>query len=557
MSAMREEGENSLRYVALWTPNWSLSSLVVQVPPGAPAAVFREGRVHTLTPPARKVGVRVGMPQKMANYLCPDLLTYPFDSQRDEAAFETVLEVFDEMAVDVIAVRPGLAFAPAYSAAKWAGGEPQLAANLVEEVALQTGAECQVGIADSLAAAILAAQDGVIVPEGRTAQFLETRPLHSLVQEVPTKYLPQVQEALETLHTLGVRTGRQLKLLGPSSVVSRFGVAGQFLWDLSNGKDPLFSLPNRGDREVNVEVTLDPPAATVELSFLAVRQASAALADKMIHQGLHSSTLKVELEEVGGRSSYRTWTLLDVTSSTEVSRRITWQVRRFADRIEEENVAEGEWGESRALKTIRLQALHPQVEPEASPLWGGNQSLQQANKAVSEVQALLGEDSVITPKVHGGFDPRTRVSLEPWGKETEASPPREGAWEGAVFPSPVVVFHQPLPAILIGALPGGGEGAINVDGRGNLGGTPRRVMVQHGHAELVGGDYPLTGIHSIWPIRGRWWQAEDTTHNPRCYTRVERVDGPDLLLVQRRGQWYVDGVYPEENWEDHRHTAGT
>lgn len=495
------------------------------------------------------------MPQKMANYLCSDLLTYPFDLQRDEAAFETVLEVFDEVAVDVTAVRPGLAFAPAYSAAKWAGGEQNLAANLVEEVTLQTGAECQVGIADSLAAAFLAAQDGVIVPAGQTGMFLEARPLHSLVQEVPTKHFPQVQEALEILHTLGVRSVRQLKMLGPDPVVSRFGVAGQFLWDLSNGRDPMFSPPNREDREIKVEVTLDPPAATVELSFLAVRQVSAALVDKMVHQGLHSSTLKVELEEVGGRSSYRTWTLLDVTSSTEVSRRITWQVRRFADRVEEESVGGGEWKEDRALKTIRLQALYPQVEPESSPLWGGTQSLQLANKAVSEVQALIGEDSVIIPKVHGGFDPRTRVSLEPWGKEAKNFPPLEGAWEGAVSPSPVVVFRRPLPAILIGTLPGGGEGIIKVDGRGNLGGTPRRVMVQHGHPELLGGDYPLTGACSIWPIRGRWWQTKDASHLPRCYTRVERVDGPDLLLVQRRSQWYVDGVYPDENWKDHRSAA--
>lgn len=553
------EGEanksGKVRYVVVWVPNWSLSSLVVQVPPSAPAAVFKTGKVEAVTPAGQRCGVSLGMSQKMAHYLCANLLTVPHDPERDKAAFETVLEVFDEHAAGVVAVRPGVAFAPAHSAAKWAGSEQTLAANLVEDIAVQTGVECQVGIADSLSAALLASRLGVIIPSLHTERFLSDQSLRALVREIPTEHLNLVNETLQTLRTLGVTTVAQMQNLGADAVVNRFGVAGQFLWDLGKGKDPLVSLDERTNAEVGVELVLDPPTANVEHSFLAIRRVSAALADKLVQRGLQSSTLKIELRQVSGRTSHRTWTLLDVTSSAEIAKRLTWQIRGFAEKLQQDNLSQRhgdglqEVEDSGALQAIQLTALYPRSEPEYEPLWGGNQSLQLASKAVSEVQAMLGEKAVNVPTVHGGFDPLTRVSLTPWGGEQKELPPRVGAWEGGVSPSPAVVFSKPSPVLLLGSTFSDEKGRntqddeVKVDGRGNLNGKPEHILVQRGHPELPEGHYPLTGVRGVWPIRGRWWQKQDGRHRSRCYLRVGRKQGTDLLLVQRRGRWYVEGIY--------------
>ena len=68
-------------------------------------------------------------------------------------------------------------------------------------------------------------------------------------------------------------------------------------------------------------------------------------------------------------------------------------------------------------------------------------------------------------------------------------------------------------------------------------------------------------LPALWMVRGRWWKPESEEHSPRCYLRVARRECPDLLLVQRGSQWWVEGIYPmneiaqlnsptEEKWQN-------
>lgn len=533
-------GQRSGRHVVLWVPNWSLSSLVVQVPVGAPAVVFRKDRVYSLTPAARANGIRLGMSKKGATYLCPDLLVFPDDPERDHAAFETVLEVFDQLAVGVTTIKPGLAFAPAHSASKWLGGEEKLVSSLIENVASITGAESQVGIGTGLATAVLAAREGQIVPLNKTTKFLATRQLKNLVEGLPLKDMKPVEEVLQTLKTLGVQTVSQYVRLGSDAIVSRFGTVGELLLDLAVGKDPLLSSTDRHAPEIKTETRLDPPAMEVEHAFIAARLAGQELVDKLVNAGLYSSTLVVALEHENGDMEHRTWGLFDLTSPSEVTRRIVWQLRAVGDKPN--MLPTGEPGSP--LVAIHLQALSPQTRPDAMTLWGGNQTLQLASKTVNEIQTLLGDEAIKTPQVHGGFDPRTRVSLMPWGATSDRHPPKDAPWDGGVSPSPVVVFARPLPTLLVGENVNGTVGQIKVDGRGNLTGRPSHLVVQSGHPELAAGSYAVASVEAMWPVRGRWWNPTDPEHTRRCYLRISHQDGPDLLLVLKEGEWRVEGVYP-------------
>ena len=131
---MKDERLFEMRYVMVWIPNWPVNSLVVDIPPGAHGAIEAGGYIQVVTPPARKCGVRQGMKLSMARYLCPDLLVLPFDMRRDISSFEVILRACEQWIARIACIYPGLAWAPAAGAARWSGGEAQLAENLVDAI---------------------------------------------------------------------------------------------------------------------------------------------------------------------------------------------------------------------------------------------------------------------------------------------------------------------------------------------------------------------------------------------------------------------------------------
>lgn len=528
----------SPRYLALWIPNWELTSLVVESPPDACAAVVSQAKVQVVTPAASALGVSPGMSQVMAHYLCPELLTFAPDKDREAAAFETILQVLDDFAVGVVAVRPGLACAPSRGPAKWAGGEDRLAAEIVEQVAMQTGAECQVGIADTLPGALLAARKGEIIPSPQTANFLDAQPLTALIQDLPPRLQKQIEQELPVLAALGIVKAGQFRALGANPVATRFGKAGELIWQLISGKGTEISSSNRGEEEVSQEVELEPPAFAADEAMMAIRQVSNSLADALVHKGLYSSTIRIRLERGDGTGMERTWTLVDASSPPQVGKRISWQMSALS-----QGLVSLDCDLEQGLKTIRVDALHPHRAPEVDPLWGGGQNLRKAGRAIEEVQSFLGQDTAVVPTIHGGFDPRSRVSFLSWGTVPPGLPPRNGPWEGAVASAPIVLFSTAPSALLMGSKSDGTIGRVWVNKRGELNGTPEHLIVQQDHRELSSGDHLVTEVKRMWIIGGRWWHPEQEAHRPRCYLRLARKDGPDLLLMQRgRGCW-VEGIY--------------
>ena len=88
------------------------------------------------------------------------------DADRDARVFEPVVAAVEELAPGVEVVRPGLLALPVQGPAGYFGGELAAAERLVDQVAARTGVECQVGVADGLFAAVLAARRGVAVAAG-------------------------------------------------------------------------------------------------------------------------------------------------------------------------------------------------------------------------------------------------------------------------------------------------------------------------------------------------------------------------------------------------------
>lgn len=122
------------------------------------------------------------MRRRDAQARCPELVVHQHDLDRDARLFEPVAAAVEQHAVGVEVGRPGIVAVPVAGAAGYFGDEEALAELLITEVEAHAGVECQVGIADGLFAATLAARRATFVPPGAAAGFLAPLPVAELDQ---------------------------------------------------------------------------------------------------------------------------------------------------------------------------------------------------------------------------------------------------------------------------------------------------------------------------------------------------------------------------------------
>lgn len=572
---------NGTRRVVLWVPDWPTTSLVVDTPPDSAAAVVHRGRVDVCTARARRAGVRRGMPTRTAQYLCPELVLLPRDPLREAAAFEVVAQAFDALAANVTCLRPGLAWAPAAGPARWIGSEDLLAESLVDEVSRTCGAECQVGVARGVLAGIEAAHRGLVVPDADTTAFLAALDLEDLRPLLPLVTRRETEDTLDVLRELGVTTCGDLVALGRSPLLTRFGATGEALWDLCTGGDPGTRSSRRAPDEIEVTAAFDPPALELDQMVIGLRALAEDLARRLWHRGLTSRTLGVWMRTEAGTGRERTWAGVECSDVAEVVDRLRWQLRAWTDAMQ--------GAPDSGLAEVGLVAHDLDAAPPGATLWGRSDAQVRATRAALRLQSLLGEDAVLTPRLQGGHDPRSRVHEAVWGTPSPPLPTLQGEWEGALEEAPSTILEVPLPVELWGRPrdaggtspgpgtaggrplpsptlglvashgrrlsdpdPGAGDPSlvpVHVDGRGSLDAVPHvlrplpalvDVRLPQGLDAGVGTRVWVTG--GPWPVRGRWWEGPGP-RSPRAYLRLGREEGPDLLLVQRAGTWALEGIH--------------
>ncbi|WP_434219658.1 hypothetical protein [Amycolatopsis nalaikhensis] len=210
------------RLLVLWCPDWPVvaAGAAAGTPPLVPAAVFFANRVVACSAAARRDGVGRGMRRRDAQSRCPSLVVHQHDPDRDARLFEPVAAAVEAHAVGVEVVRPGIVAVPTAGASSYFGGEEPLAELLMDEVSAKAGVECQIGIADGLFAATLAARRGTVVPAGGSAAFLAPLPVSELDQPGDDR-----GELVGLLTRLGLRT------LGDFAALTERDVAGRFSKD--------------------------------------------------------------------------------------------------------------------------------------------------------------------------------------------------------------------------------------------------------------------------------------------------------------------------------------
>ncbi|MGA3148986.1 MAG: hypothetical protein ABSF33_16135 [Acidimicrobiales bacterium] len=246
---------------------------------------------------------------------CPDLLADD-EGGATLRSFVEVIEATEAFCPWVTAVRTGICSLPARGPARYFGGEGTLVQRVADATSGITPVE--VGVADGLFAAVLAARSNLVVPVGGTPAFLAPLPVDVLDRP----------ELTGLLDRLGIRTLGEFAALPESHVLGRFGadgaachrVAGGWSGELSELRQPAdgrrIDAQRRGARGGGVPVSGGDPEFWGGVSDTDARaaRALAAVQDRLGPDGVVTACLQ------GGRGP------------AQRARFVTWNAReRHAD----------------------------------------------------------------------------------------------------------------------------------------------------------------------------------------------------------------------------------
>lgn len=540
----------STRTTVVWVPDWPVVAAVraAEVPPHLPAAVQSGARLTAVSALARAQGVRRGMRRRQAQGACPELVLLPVDDDRDARLFEPVAAATEAVVAGIEVVRPGLLLLPAGGAARFHGTEEALAERLVSAVAERTGHECQVGTADGLLAAVLAARTDEVVAPGGSAAFLAPRPVDDLLPAAVSDEAARAVTALvDLLRRLGLRTLGDLAALQGGDVHARFGAWGTWAWTLVRGEDLRPPARRRPETDLEVVTDLDPPAHRVDVATFAGRRLAEELHALLTEHSVTCARLRITARTDEGTELTRTWRTdtggLGGLSAARITDRIRWQLDGWLTAAAAERGAAGTEPDEHAepVGLVALGITAEDVAPagaEQGRLWGGPSGGDlRAHRALDRVQGLLGGDGVLTAALQGGRDVRDQVHLQPWG--AQAAPPRpvDRPWPGRLpAPAPATV---PVRPAAVEVLDGAGR-PVTFDRRLSMSGVPARVRTPAADRRPAT-DHVVAGWAGPWPLAERWWSPDEA--RLRVHLQVTLADGRALLLACHPGGWTCEAVY--------------
>ncbi len=597
------------RTLAVWCPDWPVVAQrtaqargwaapgSTRVPPHGPVAVLASGRVLAASWEARQEGVARGQRRREAEARCGGLVVVAADPALEARAFEEVARAIEEVAPRLALERPGVCSLPTRGPSRYFGGDVALARLILDRTqtagAIGVGGDARVGIADSAFAARLAARraasgEAVVLEPGTTPAFLAPWPVGVLDPWLTERggagssgssgarepsgarsrrrgahEQPGRGELVGLLVRLGIRTLGDLVALPAAAVAVRFGPAGLLARRLAAGADdqPL-RLTDPPLDLVEVE-EFDPPAELVESVAFAARGMAARFVERLAAQGLMARQVRVEAETDLGQQFQRLWRHDGPLAPAALAERVRWQLDGWitgrAVSLEHARSA-GTVGLADRLDVtefrgglVRLRLVPDEVVPlEGRQLgfWGGDQrAADQAARALSRVQGMLGHDAVVTAVPRGGRMPSEQVSWVPWGESRHldgrsgSSDGRSGSsggraptpapFPGAVpAPHPSLVFDPPVPARLLDR-----QGRpVTVDARGE----PRARPASMSSEVLPGGGGPVEGWAGPWVHDLRWW---DRAQRRRGSLWQVAVAGTVCLVITEQEEARIEAIY--------------
>jgi protein ImuB len=492
------------RTLCVWYPDWPLRR--PDAPSDSPAqAVDADNRIMARNAGAAACGVVVGMRRREAEAICPTVVTFEVDLGAEAARFEPVAAALEALIPRVEMAAPGLVFAPVAGAVRYYGGEQPLVDRVVAELDAVTGAGYRIGLAAGPFASQRAAERAdadtpvLVVDDDRA--FLASLDIASLGRE----------ELTATFRWLWITTLGALSRLPRAAIVSRFGARGLEAHKLARGEDRTLAaraLP----ADLAVEERFAPPLENLEQAAFAARSMAHRLIRDLAEHGAAPHRIEVEAEAADGTVRTRVWRTADPFDEATVADRVRWQLRAWLDHVRL-NSGPGIRG---GVVRLRIAPADVSDRGRQLALHEDARLAAEAQRSLTQTQALLGPDRVLQAHPQGGRGPAERVVWYRWGEPVPA--PRrdpDAPWPGRI-PSPTPALVPPEPV------------ALDVEWDGGM-----PVRVRQGSRWV-----PVLSWAGPWRDVGRWWDGEEPAE------RFQLVTSAGALLCEvREGRAYLAGVY--------------
>lgn len=437
--------------------------------------------------------------------------------------FSRLFPFLREQVLDLWSPACGIGVGEAGRLARFAGGDGKILAYLRKEWGESVGEPFNLGIADGVLAALLAADSNQIVEAGSRDEFLSGQPLASVLRLLPAEL--EAGPVLEKLAALGVTRIGQIRNWPAGKLESRFGSAGREIAKLVTGGVPGYRPVLKIESPVSSECIFDPPAAELERCLFALNPLSQDFLGKADASGKEVKRIRIRLSLENGQELEKEFTLPDFAVKADITRRCRWQLQNW---FQPGNSAES------AIEKIGLLAV--QLVPAKGagrPLWGRADTEGGAWQLVDRAGQILGENAVLGVSLQGGFDPRSRVDLHPFHSPPLRLISTEGSWEGQLAQTaPEIVFASPRPVKLRN-----GFRTVEINLRDSLVEIPKTL-------EWKGKIHQIEKWGGPWRVLDNWWKENAGVRRPRHYLKIYAPGVKLLLVTVDYGKtWWADAQW--------------
>ena len=253
----------------------------------------KRGVVSTCSYEARAFGVHSAMPTRTAMNLCPHGIFIEGDMQTYKEVSNQVFEIFYKYTRKVEPMSIDEAFLDVTDFATEERSATMIASQILRDIYKNTGLTASAGVSYNKFLAKVAsslrkpAGLSVIKPSG-AIPFLENRPIE--------KFYGIGKVTAKKLRSMNIKTGKDLKALDLQTLISHFGKAGAFYYNIVRGID---------DREVETdwvrksygrETTLISDITDIAQIRIYIRRLSIKVAKYLLRDKLAGRTVTLKLK---------------------------------------------------------------------------------------------------------------------------------------------------------------------------------------------------------------------------------------------------------------------
>jgi DNA polymerase-4 len=358
------------------------------------------GVVSAASYEARKFGVHSAMPLRTAAKQCPHAIFVDGHPERYRECSEKVYKVLGRFTPQVEMASIDEAYLDMSGTERLHGPPLKAAHNLHQQMKLETGLNCSVGIGSSrLIAKVSSGQakpNGVLwILSGEEAKFLAP---------LDVREIPGVGKVTEThLHALGIRKVGDLSKIEDAELEDRFGKWGLALAGKARGEDAggWFDTEVAADRDaksISHEHTYNEDTAHQPQLESTLMRLSEMVGRRLREANLHARTVQLKLRYKDFTTITRAHTLSNPTQlDTEIFEDIRALFRK-------------NWKKGMHIRLLGVQASHFSTESAQIDLLGGNrqQRWKDALSAADKLRDKFGESSVgLAAGLRGAFRERT------------------------------------------------------------------------------------------------------------------------------------------------------